>query len=125
MAEESVRISKPRRWDVPFGKEMTEADVEQLMHKSPFDRIDESKFPSSVPLRGILLNDTQLRHFENGDIVVREGDYGNSAFFIVSGAVHVILDSLPARMLGRRELQKKNFFQSLAQLWQRPGQPEV
>src|SRR5260370_38384269 len=44
---------------------------------------------------------------------------------MVSGLVNVILDSLPARMLGRRESQKKNFFQSVAQLWERPPYPEV
>src|SRR6266849_2997306 len=102
MAEEAVIISKPRRWDTPFGEGMKEADVELLLQQAPFNRIDEGKFPASVPLRGILLNDAQLRRFENGDIVVREGDYGNSAFFIVSGAVQVILDSLPAQTLGRR-----------------------
>ena len=64
MAEEPVRISKPRRWDVPFSKDMTEADVELLMKHRPFNRIDESKFPSSAPLRGILLNDAQLRRFD-------------------------------------------------------------
>jgi Fe-S-cluster-containing dehydrogenase component/CRP-like cAMP-binding protein len=125
MAEEPVRISKPRRWDIPFGKDMTEADVDLLMKHRPFNRIDESKFPASAPLRGILLNDAQLRRFEDGDIIVREGDYGNSAFFIFTGLVQVILDSLPARMLGRRESQKKNFFQSVAQLWKRPRYPEV
>ena len=125
MAEEQVRISKPQRWDIPFGDDMTEARVERLMQQAPFNRIDESKFPSSAPLRGIFLNDARLRRFEDGDIVVREGDYGSSAFFIVSGAVQVILDSLPAQMLGRRVSQKKNFFKSVAQLWERPPYPEV
>ena len=118
-------MSKPRRWDTPFGEGMKETDVEFLLQQAPFNRIDAGKFPSSVPLRGILLNDAQLRRFENGDIVVREGDYGNSAFFIVGGAVQVLLDSLPASMLGRRESRKKTLFQSLAQLWQRPRYPEV
>jgi Fe-S-cluster-containing dehydrogenase component/CRP-like cAMP-binding protein len=125
MAEEPVRISKPQRWDIPFGEDMTEARVERLMQQPPFSRIDESKFPSSAPLRGIFLNDARLRRFEDGDIVVREGDYGSSAFFIVSGAVQVILDSLPAQMLGRRVSEKKNFFKSVAQLWERPPYPEV
>ena len=125
MAEEPVRISKPQRWDIPFGEDMTEARVERLMQQAPFNRIDESKFPSSAPLRGIFLNDARLRRFEDGDIVVREGDYGSSAFFIVSGAVQVILDSLPAQMLGRRVSEKKNFFKSVAQLWERPPYPEV
>ena len=125
MPEDVVRIARPHRWEVPFGAAMTEGDVESLMAQAPFNRIDETKFPSSVPLRGILLNDTQIRHFEPGDIIVREGDYGNSAFFIIDGSVQVILDSLPARMLGRRVSHKKDFFESLAQLWQRPKQPEV
>src|SRR6202165_2054244 len=110
MAEEPVRISKPQRWDVPFGEDMTEARVERFIQEAPFNRIDEIKFPPAAPLRDIFLNDARLRRFEDGDIVVREGDYGSSAFFIVSGAVQVILDSLPAQMLGRRVSERKYFF---------------
>jgi Fe-S-cluster-containing dehydrogenase component/pSer/pThr/pTyr-binding forkhead associated (FHA) protein/CRP-like cAMP-binding protein len=117
--------SRPERWDVPFGLEMTQEDVRRLLQIAPFSTIDESRFPPTISLRGVLLNDARIRKFEDGDIIVREGDYGNSAFFILSGAVRVMLDSLPSEMLGRRRPQKKSFAGSVAQLWTRPVYPEV
>ena len=104
---------------------MTEDAVDRLLAMAPFSAMDPKRFPPTIPLRGILLNDAAMRRFDRGDIIVREGDYGNSAFLIVVGAVRVILDPLPAELLGRREPQKKNFVQSLAQLWRRPAYPEV
>jgi len=104
---------------------MTEEEVGGLLAKPPFAAMDPKRFPPSIPLKGILLNDAAIRKFDRGDIIVREGDYGNSAFLILSGAVRVVLDSLPAEILGRREPQRKNFFQSLAQLWRRRTYPEV
>ncbi|MEP6686518.1 MAG: cyclic nucleotide-binding domain-containing protein, partial [Verrucomicrobiota bacterium] len=125
MADVTTRISRPRRWDVPFGERMSEQDVARLLQIPPFSKIDESRFPPTIPFHGVLLNDARIRKFERGDIIVREGDYGSSAFFILHGAVRVVLDSLPANLLGRRPPQKKSFFRSLAQLWSNPAQPEV
>ena len=119
------QISRPQRWDIPFGETMSEAEVDRLLTIAPFSTVDPTRFPASIPFRGILLNDARLRTFAPGDIIVREGDYGNSAFFVLSGTVRVVLDSLPAEMLGRRESQKKSFFESLSQLWKRPAYPEV
>ncbi len=125
MAELTTRISRPQRWDVPFGDKMSEADVDRLLQIAPFANVDQTRFPPTIPLRGILLNDARIRKFEPGDIIVREGDYGGSSFFILRGAVRVILNPLPAQLLGRRTPQKKSFVQSLAQLWSRPAYPEV
>jgi Fe-S-cluster-containing dehydrogenase component/CRP-like cAMP-binding protein len=125
MAVSLTRISRPQRWDIPFGSSMSEDEVDRLLTMPPLSTADSSSFPPSIPLRGILLNDTRVRRFERGDIIVREGDYGSSAFFILSGAVGVILNSLPSEMLGRRAPQKKSIFGSLAQLWNRPAYPEV
>ncbi len=105
---------------------MTQEDVRRLLQVPPFSTIDESRFPPTIPLQGVLLNDARIQKFEDGDIIVREGDYGNSAFFILKGSVRVLLlDSLPSEMLGRRKPQKKSFVGSLAQLWTRPAYPEV
>ncbi len=125
MAELKTRISRPQRWDIPFSDEMSEADVEQLCTRPPFSEDDESRFPPTIPLRGVLLNDTRLRKFEPGDIIVREGDYGSSAFLVLQGSVRVVLDSLPAPWLGRRVRNRKSLFRALAQLWSRPAYPEV
>jgi len=117
--------ARPQRWDVPFGSSMTQEHVARLLTIAPFSTVDPTRFPASIPFRGILLNDARVRKFESGDIIVREGDYGNSAFFILSGAVLAVLDSLSAELLGRRKPQKKSFLGSLAQLWTRPDYPEV
>ncbi len=120
-----VGIDRPQRWDVQFGPDMTEADVDRLMETEPFASMDESKFPKATPLRGILLNDTRLVSCDNGDLIIRENDYGGSAFLILDGAVRVSLESLPPRMLGRRERQRKGLWSALSQLWTNPTQPEV
>jgi Fe-S-cluster-containing dehydrogenase component/CRP-like cAMP-binding protein len=125
MSAEPTRIPRPQRWDVPFWDLMTEEEVDGLLAKPPFSAMDPQRFPPAIPLKGILLNDAAVRKFDRGDIIVREGDYGNSAFLIIDGAVRVVLDSLPAEILGRREPQRKNFLQSLAQLWRRRSYPEV
>jgi len=134
VADNRIDIQRPQRWDVPFWqegslgarrREMTEKDVDRILTVPPFSRIDPKKFPASTPYRGVLLNDTRIRNFSKGDIAVREGDYGNSAFFILSGSVEVVLERLDQSLIGRRAPQRKNFFSALAQLWRNPSQPEV
>ncbi len=120
-----LRIPRPQRWSVPFADEMSDEQVDALLARPPFSLIDASRFPPRLPLRGVLKNDTRLRLFQTGDIVVREGDYGNSAFIILSGSVQVALDSLPARLLGRRTSEKKTWWSSFSQLWTNHRESEV
>ena len=83
-------------------------------------------FPPHIPLRGILRNDARIVSYQPGDIVCREGDYGSSAFLILSGAVRVVLSpSLPRAVLGRQPVHKKGFFGALSQLWTNSRAPEV
>ena len=119
-----VTINRPHRWDVPFGAEMNEADVDRVLHYPPFNSFDPERFPASSSLRDILLNDTRIQKFNQNDIVIREGDYGNSAFIVLSGSVKVFLSSLPQELLGRNK-PKKSLLRSVAQLWNRPSESEV
>src|SRR4051812_10887589 len=100
MPELEIAIPRPRRWDVPFGR-MTEKDLDRLLAIEPFCGIDAGAFPPTLPLRGILMGDTRIGHYQAGDIVVREGDYGNSAFLVLSGSVRVVLKPLDPTLLGR------------------------
>ena len=68
----SVAIERPQRWDEPFGPDMADGDVDWLLSKPPFDRIDGEKFPSTTSLFDILKNDTRIMRYSNGDIVVRD-----------------------------------------------------
>src|SRR5262245_56331337 len=99
----SSQVSRPQRWDEPFGPDMTDGDADQLLGRPEFAAIATDRFPKHLPLREILKNDTRLVRFQAGDIVVREGDYGNSAFLILAGTLRVVLaPGLPTEMLGRQ-----------------------
>ncbi|MDG2130900.1 MAG: cyclic nucleotide-binding domain-containing protein [Fuerstiella sp.] len=131
MSQASVNQSsmdRPRRWDMPFSQEaghdsvLTDADIDSLLANDAFSRIDPAGFKRSVPLREILRNDVRIVDFEQGDVIVRQGDWGSSAFFVLSGAVRVELDrgddASSDLIQGRQKKPRKTFFRSLAQLWQ-------
>ena len=123
--DKQVIIKRPQRWDVPFGPEMDDKAVDRLLAIPPFSRMDPHAFPPNISLRGILRNDTRISQYQDGDIVVRDGDYGNSAFLIMSGAVRVLLESVPSEVLGRRATQRKGVFSALAQVWRNPKTPDT
>ncbi|MSU28269.1 MAG: cyclic nucleotide-binding domain-containing protein [Pedosphaera sp.] len=119
-------IEKPERWDSSFDPDMTEADVNRLLEIRPFSEMNSGKFAKRIPLRGILKNDARIRRFKNGEIIVRAGDYGSSAFLVLAGNARVVLDpGLPVSLLGQRKSQHKSLFQIVAQLWTNPRDPEV
>ncbi|HJQ80607.1 MAG TPA: cyclic nucleotide-binding domain-containing protein [Lacipirellulaceae bacterium] len=124
MPELEIAIPRPQRWDVPFG-EMCERDVDRLLAIEPFRSIDASAFPPSLPLRGILLGDARLVRYEVGDIVVREGDYGHSAFMVLAGSVRVVLERLNPELLGRAAPPRRSWVRAIAQLWHNSRVPEV
>ena len=100
-------MARPQRWSTPFGEEMTDEDVDTLLQRPDIAAIEADNFPKHTPLSGVLRNDTQIIKFRSGDIVVREGDYGNSAFLVMSGSLRVVLaPELPQNLLGRQESKK-------------------
>jgi len=75
---------------------MTVEQVNRLLHMEPFCSMDPSAFSTQVSLNGILANDCRIIEYSSGDVVYRAGDYGNSAFLVLSGELTVILgDSGP------------------------------
>jgi len=121
-----ITLERPQRWDSSFDPEMTEADVDRLMTTAPFSAMKPENFSPKVPLRGILRHDASIRRYRAGEIVVREGDYGTSAFLLLSGTVRVVLKpGLPPSLLGRRESSRKGLIRLLAQLWSGLKEPEV
>ena len=107
-------LDRPRRWDAPFDPAMSEASVDELLARPEFSAIDASRFPAAAPLRGILLNDCRISVYQPGELIVREGDYGNSAFLILSGDVRVVISpGLPQQALGRAPAKKRKAFSVL------------
>ncbi len=122
-----ISSERPERWDesTSFGN-MSEADLDRLLSLSPFKEIKPDAFPKRLPLRGILQHDTRLRKYSRGEIVVRQGDHGTSAFMIISGEVRVVLQpELPASILGRKDTVRRSLFRSLTQLWSNSKNPET
>ena len=119
-------LERPQRWDAAFDANMTDADVERLLTTAPFSGMAVEKFPKRTPLREILRNDARILKFRKGEIIMRQGDYGTSAFLILQGAARVVLKpDLPPSLLGRQATNKKGVFRTLAQLWNRSRPPEM
>lgn len=119
-------MSRPQRWDSPYDPTMTDADVRALLARAEFASIDASRFPSAIPLEGILKNDCRIVEYSAGDIVIREGDYGNSAYVVLDGELTaVVRPNLPQHLLGRKAVKRKGLLQAFSQLWTNDRRPEV
>src|SRR5215216_2195357 len=102
-------LDRPQRWDAAFDPEMSDAAVDRLLSIAPFSAMNSENFPKRASLRDILKHDTRIKRFRRGEIIVREGDYGTSAFLVMSGSVRVVLGpELPPSVLGRRVPARKN-----------------
>ncbi len=126
MSAQPVTVQRPQRWDTPFSAEMTNDDVDRLMELPPFCRMDEGSFSKKLPLRGILKNDCRINRYQTGDIVIRQGDYGNSAFLILDGSALVSLAPLPAEVLGRPAPSRtRAWLETVIRFWTRPRVAEA
>ncbi len=118
-------LERPQRWDTAFDERMTETDVDRLLGIEPFSRMDRAQFPQRLPLREILRHDTRMVRLRKGEIIVRQGDYGTSAFLILRGAARVVLSpDLGPDLLGRHATGRKGFLRTLAQIWNPSRPPE-
>jgi Fe-S-cluster-containing dehydrogenase component/CRP-like cAMP-binding protein len=119
-------LERPQRWDAAFDPGMTDAAVDRLLATAPFNAMDATQFPKRTPLREILRNDLRMLRFRKGEIIVRQGDYGTSAFLILNGASRVVLKpDLAPSLLGRQAPGKKGIFRTLAQFWNGSDAPET
>ncbi len=118
-------IRPPKRWDESFGPNMNQAMVDRILEVPPFKDMDPKAFSSATPLRDILLHDTRIVRYQPGDIVFRQGEFGNSAFFILSGSVRLLLENLPEWAKNEGDHERKGFLETLAQLWKIPKFPET
>ncbi|MFL2540474.1 MAG: cyclic nucleotide-binding domain-containing protein [Candidatus Latescibacterota bacterium] len=114
---EAARIDRPTRWDAAFDPEMSEQDFELLMARPEIAEIDSDSFPKSVSLDGVIRYDMRVNRYKRGDIVVREGDYGNSAFLILDGKLVIARSpGIPAAELGRVQTDRQGILQRLSNL---------
>src|SRR4051812_36174592 len=120
----ATRQAGPERWDKPFSPEMNEVDVDLMLAHPIFYTTAPEKFPASIPLRGILKKDARLTQYQAGEIIVRRGDYGHSAFVIMDGAVKVLHKEPPAELLGRQPPLRPSVWGSFKRWFNRAHYPE-
>lgn len=119
-------MQRPRRWDAPFDPAVSEDDVDALLERPEFASINAARFPAAAPLRGILRNDCRFATYQAGEIMVREGDYGNSAFLVLSGTARVVLaPGLPQHLLGRGSEEKPSLWSAIGEALKIRPAPEV
>ena len=121
----AVAIPRPGRWDTPFGPPMSDAEVQSVLSLELFRGIDEAGFPATMPLRGVIRNDSRIVSYRKGDVIVREGDYGSSAFVVMKGAVVVALDRAAPPTPAEPRRKRRSWASALAQLWRNPRMDEV
>ena len=125
MSTAETTFARPGRWDVPFSDTMRNSDVDRLLGVEPFRSIDAGRFPPSLPLKGILKNDARIVTYQPGDLVIREGDYGNSAFMLLHGTLRVALESLTSAATGGGSRPRKSWLRAIAQVFASQQVPEI
>lgn len=128
MSNPEVSRPHPQRWDQPFGEEMTDALVERLLKVPPFSQMSERSFPRTLPLKGLLLNDARIVNYEPDEIVIRENEYGSSAFMVLDGNLRVTLENLPPELIGASKSKasvSSRLKKAVAQLWPKKNAPET
>ncbi len=119
-------LERPTRWQQPFGPDMTDEVVDDVLKIEPFASLNASKFPKSTPLTGVLKYEARIVTAEPGQIIIRDGEYGNSAFVVLEGLARVILDEhLPEELLGRAPQPGKSYWKAFSQLWNNNKHPEA
>jgi Fe-S-cluster-containing dehydrogenase component len=119
------QIEKPQRWDQPFAPDMDEPALDRLLQIEPFRSMRAESFPPHLPLREILRNDCRIRVCHPSELVIRQGDYGNSAFLILEGRLLAALRLRNPDTFQTPLPPQKGWLQSVAQLWSRSRFPEV
>ena len=117
MSTKKVPVQQPKRWDAPMDPQMTDENVEQLLQIAPFCKMERDAFSGNVPLPGILKNDCRLSIYREGDVVIRKGDYGNSAYLILDGSLLVTLAELPPELQGRPPTDRPSWWRTVSQAW--------
>ncbi len=94
---ESVEVERPDRWDHPLSTTISSEDVQWLLGCLPFSLMNQDRFARNTPLADVLRNDARLLHLQPGDVVFREGQYGGTAYLVLTGNVRIFLTQLLAQ----------------------------
>ncbi|TWT31029.1 putative ferredoxin-like protein YdhX precursor [Posidoniimonas corsicana] len=104
---------------------MDDRVVDRLLGVPPFRAMDHAAFPDRLPLRSLLANDTRVLNFKQGDLIIREGEYGDSAYLMLHGAGRIALDALEEVADNAPQKKSGRLARAVARLWNAPLAREV
>jgi len=114
-----------RRWDKPFGDEPLGAEtVARVLSLPAFADVSAAEFPTWLPLDQIIANDGRLQGFQQGEVIIRKGDYGNSLFVILEGGVLALPVPIKTKGQGQASRPGRSWWRSIAQVFARANPPE-
>jgi Fe-S-cluster-containing dehydrogenase component/CRP-like cAMP-binding protein len=121
-----IRDERNRRWDEPFGDEPLDAEtVSRILALPTFADVRAEDFPDWLPLDQIIANDGRLRLYQQGEVIIRKGDYGSSLFVILEGGVVGLASRATDDPVGQTTgKNRKSWIRSIAQLLARRNVPE-
>lgn len=106
-----------RRWDQPFGKERLDAEsVARILALPAFADVHSDQFPEWLRLEDLIANEGRISIFNEGDVILRKGDYGNSLFVILSGSIVGLTDQGEEETVRGRKKARKSWAGAFAQL---------
>ena len=121
----AVEIERPKRWDHPLDPTMLLRDLDWLIASEPFASMNAGCFTSAAPLIEILKNDARISRYEHGDVIIREGEYGGSAFIVIRGQVRTLVTRLDASATQAAKRERPSWLKQLADSLRRRPVPEV
>ena len=127
MSCSTAEIPRPSRWSVPFSSVMSDHDVERLLSTDPFAKIDRDRFRKPLTLPAILKNDARIVRYRPGEVIIEEGQWGNTAFLLLTGTVRVVVNRNSGSRVSSdsKPRRPQKLWRSIARLWSQPTHPEV
>lgn len=87
--------------------------------------MNAASFSRAASLTDIIRSDARINRYESGDVIVREGDYGSSAFIVLRGRVRLLLTKLAVGLLGDKETKKISWWKALRTSFSQYRIPEM
>lgn len=96
--QQYIKIEKPQRWDYPYDPFIYEQDIEEIISCQLLSRVNQIHFPEKLSLKTIIKNDAAIQYFNPGEVIYKNGEYGQTAYILLQGEIAMSQDSqLPLR----------------------------
>jgi len=129
----AIVVQRPKKWDVPFGRELTDEFIYKLLSTEPFQQILQEKTSNESdlekqkkrlqPIINIFKNESRVIQLPADHPLYVETNYGNSAFIVLKGRVNLYRGA--SSKVSAQSTSKKGLLGRLVSHLKMPRMPEV